>query len=123
MSHEPPDSPDELRRRFAAALHPDKRVPKVPIIGRGCTTAESFTHHIAEYLRYPTLRRLPDETDGQFLVRRLDQLKVYSRHWSLANLESLTPDLLNLAAIQICSAAANYAQDQVCERAKKEGRQ
>jgi hypothetical protein len=118
MSKTPPDLPDsaaDLRRRFAAALHPEQRVPTVPIIGRGCTTAECFTHHIAQYLGYPRLHQEPGETEEQFLVRRLNQLKVYSRHWALATLESLTPELLELAALQICSAAANYAQDKVCE--------
>jgi hypothetical protein len=112
---EPPDSAADLRRRLAAASQPDRSVPTVPIIGRGCTTAECFTHHVAQYLGYPRLHQEPGETEGQFLVRRLNQLKVYSRHWAQASLESLTPDLLALAAMQICDAAANFAQDKVCE--------
>jgi hypothetical protein len=120
MSNEPPDdSASNLRRRLAAALQPDKRVPTVPIIGRGCTTAERFTFQLVQCLGYPTLEREPNETDDRFLIRRLNQLKVYSRHWALATLETLTPDLLNLAAMQICDAAANYAQDRNCERAHK----
>lgn len=114
------DAAAELRRRLARALQPNARVPKVAIIGRGCTIAESFTHHIATFLGYPRLQRESDETENQFLIRRLNQLKVYSRHWALSNLDSLSPDLLSLAAMQICDAAANFAQDRNCERAHRE---
>lgn len=122
MSNEPPDeSTAAIRRRLARALYPDG-VPTVPIIGRGhieALTRESFTRHIAHALGLPTLHQEPPETDEQFLIRRLDQIKFVSRYWSQTRLESLTPGLLNLAAMQICDAAANYAQDRICERAQR----
>jgi hypothetical protein len=126
MSKTPPDPPDsaaDLRRRLAAALHPDQSVPKVPIIGRGnlaALTRESFTSHIAQALGLPRLHQESPETDAQYLIRRLNQIKFVSRYWSLTRLESLTQDLFNLAAMQICDAAANYAQDRNYERAQKE---
>ena len=110
---------DDLRRRFAAAFEPEHRVPTVPIIGRGCITAEHFTREIARVLGYPQLQRAPDETDEAFLIRRLEQLKFWSRPWANCRLESLSPDLLRLAAMQICDCAANAAQDRVCEPAHR----
>jgi hypothetical protein len=108
-----------MRKRFAEALTPGEAQPEVPIIGRGCFTGESFTARIAEALGYKRPRRGPDETDAQFLIRRLKPLQFYSRHWANADLESLDPALLELAAMQICSAAADTAQDRVCEPAHR----
>jgi hypothetical protein len=121
--NEPPDDPAaELRRRLARALHPEQRTPKVPIIGRGnfdALTRETFTRHIAQALGLPTLHKEPLESDQQYLIRRLDQIKFVSRHWSMARLDSIAPELFRLAAMQICDAAANYAQDRSCERAQR----
>lgn len=122
MSELPPDdSAAAMRRRLARVLNPD-RVPIVPIIGRGhveAVTRESFTARIAEALELPTLCRGPRESDEQFLICRLNQLKAYNRHWALASLESLTPEMLKLAALQICNAAADHAQDRIAGRGRR----
>jgi hypothetical protein len=121
MSKLPPDdSAAGLRRRLTAALQPDRRVPTVPIIGRGCITDAGFSRTIAQSLGLPTLTALPDETEGAFLVRRLNQIKFVSRYWANTSLESLAPEWLTLAAMQICDAGANYAQDRICERVMRE---
>jgi hypothetical protein len=88
----------------------------IPVIGQGCTTDERFTRMIAHGLGLPELYRAPGETDRQFLIRRLAQLQWINRHWAHARLDLLTPDLLALAAMQICNYAADYCQDRICER-------
>jgi hypothetical protein len=88
---------------------------KIPIIGRGCRTDEHFTADIARVLGYPTLQRAPDATAEQFLIRRLEPLKFYSRPWANADLTHLTPAELDVAAAQIVNAAADAAQDRLCE--------
>ena len=123
MSELPPeDSAAQMRRRLARVLFPEGVVPTVPIIGRGhleAVTRESFTTHIAQALELPTLHREGQESDEQYLIRRLNQLKRYNRHWAHATLECLPPDLLKLAAMQICNAAADHAQDRMCERVQR----
>jgi hypothetical protein len=88
----------------------------VPIIGRGCPSVQWFTRVLARSLGLPELHQDSGETEQQFLLRRLDQIKWCNRHWALAHLERLTPELLELAAMQICDAAANYCQDKGVER-------
>ncbi len=92
-----------------------QRVSNIPIIGAGGRTDEYFTADIARVLGYPALHRVPGETLEQFLIRRLAQLQLYSRPWANASLECLAPNELELAAMQICNAAANAAQDRLCE--------
>jgi hypothetical protein len=122
MSELPPDDPAAaMRRRLARVLYPDG-VPIVPIIGRGhveTVSSESFTTHVARALELPALNREPQESEEQYLIRRLNQLKPYNRHWAHATLECLPPDLLKLAALQICNAAADHAQDRACTRARR----
>jgi hypothetical protein len=95
-------------------------VTEVPIIGRGCRFDASFTHHIARSLGLVELHQEPDESEVQFLVRRLTQIQWVSRHWARSNLQKLDADLLKVAAVQICNAAADYCQDRIAERLHRE---
>lgn len=87
----------------------------IRIIGRGCRSDAVFTVQIAQALELPELHQDPGETDERYLIRRLAQLQWCSRHWAHADLGALSPDLLVLAAMQICSAAADYCQDRTAE--------
>jgi hypothetical protein len=88
----------------------------VAVIGRGCRSDAFFTQTIAQSLGLPELRRQPGEADERFLVRRLAQIQWCNRHWAHCDLARLSPDLLALAATQICAAAADYCQDRIAER-------
>jgi hypothetical protein len=92
----------------------------ISVIGRECTTEEHFTAMLTQSLGFPEVRRPPGESDERFLIRRLEPLKWCSRHWALAHLDRLPPKLLELAAMQICNAAADYCQDRACERHERE---
>ena len=89
-------------------------------IGQRCTTGEHFTSQLARALRLPELARAPDESDRDWLIRRVDQLKFISRHWSLTDLSPLDDETLALAASQICNACADYCQDKIAERLNRE---
>jgi hypothetical protein len=91
-------------------------VSAIPVIGRGCRSDAVFTREIARALGLPELLREPGETDERFLIRRLAQIQWCSRHWAHADLDALSPDLLALAAMQICTAGADYCQDRIAER-------
>ncbi|HLJ39489.1 MAG TPA: hypothetical protein VKT54_13875 [Steroidobacteraceae bacterium] len=91
----------------------------IAIIGRGCRSDAAFTREIARALGLPELPREPGETDERYLIRRLSQIQWCNRHWAHADLYALSPDLLALAAMQICAAAADYCQDRTAERMQR----
>lgn len=85
-------------------------------IGQRCTTDEAFTSRLVCALDLPALTRTPGESDREWLIRRVDQLKWVSRHWNETDLSLLDDEKLALAASQICSACADYCQDKLAER-------
>jgi hypothetical protein len=84
-------------------------------IGQLCTTDEHLTSKLARTLDLPKLTRAPDESDRDWLIRRVDQLKWISRHWNETDLSLLDGETLALAASQICNACADYCQDKIAE--------
>jgi hypothetical protein len=98
-------------------------VSRIPLIGRRCTTEPHFTAHICRFLKLEHPQRLPEETDQQYLSRRLQVLQWISRQWMRADLAALSPEELRTAAVQICNQAADYCQDRAAERAQRLQRQ
>lgn len=96
---------------------------QIPIIGRGCTTEPHFTAEICRVLELPHPQRLPEETDQQYLVRRLQVIQWISRQWMKAPLEVLSSEELRVAAMQICNQAADYCQDRNAEHIERASRQ
>lgn len=88
-------------------------------IGQRCTTNEHFTSGLARALDLPTLSRAPEESDRDWLIRRVDQLKWISRHWNETDLSRLDEETLALATSQICNACADYCQDKIAERVNR----
>jgi hypothetical protein len=91
-----------------------------PHVGQLSTTNENFTRMLCEKLKWPVPVRKPGETDDTFLARRVEHLKVYSPQWASVDLTKLSHDELELAASQICNAAADYGQTQIAERLARE---
>jgi hypothetical protein len=110
------DHAGRVRRKFAAAMRGLRLDSRLRQIGRECTTEAFFTEMLARQLGQPGLTRAPGEGDSAWLIRRLDQLKWISRHWINAQLERLSPEELQIAAMQICHTAADYCQDRAVER-------
>ena len=71
---------------------------------------------LCETPKWPVPNREPGETDDTFLARRVQHLKVYSPQWATVDLTKLSHDELELAASQICNAAADNSQSYVAER-------
>jgi hypothetical protein len=92
------------------------------IIRPSCVTEEHFTWELNYQLDVPQLSRLPDEDERQFLIRRLKPLQWISRHWSETDLGRLSDRELDIAANQICNAAANYCQDRGTEKMLRESK-
>lgn len=90
-------------------------------IGRGCTYSEVFTSNIYRCLDLAPPVREAEESDEAFLIRRLKPIQWISRRWMRADLEALSPDRLDIAAQQICAAAADYCQDRIAERLHRSG--
>jgi hypothetical protein len=65
-------------------------------IGQHCRTDEHFTCKLARALDLPKLTRAPDESDRDWLIRRVDQLKWISRHWNETDLSLLDGETLAL---------------------------
>ena len=95
-------------------------MPSTPQVGQRCTTNESFTRMLCEKFKWPVPEREPGETDDAFLGRRVEHLKVYCPQWASVDLTKLSHDELELAASQICNAAADYGQTQIAERMARE---
>ncbi|MHB1872824.1 MAG: hypothetical protein ACYCT1_18515 [Steroidobacteraceae bacterium] len=89
-------------------------------VGQRCTTNEHYTSMLARELGLPELARGPDESDREWLIRRVDQLKWISIQWHEQDLSLLDDEALGRAASQICSACADYCQNKVAERLNRE---
>ena len=76
-----------------------------------CVTEEHFTFELHRNLGLPQVHRLLTDTDRTFLIRWIKPLQCISRQWNRAELERLTDIELDIAANQICHAAADYCQD------------
>lgn len=90
-------------------------------IGRRCTTDEHFTSELARQLALPALFRLNGEPERDWLIRRVDQLRWASLRWERVDLGKLAPKELEIAAEQICEAAAVYCLTRGAERDYKVG--
>jgi hypothetical protein len=89
------------------------------MIGRDrCRIDSWFLRLCAHGLRLPELDRAADETARAFWLRQLEQLKFCSRPWAFADLTLLTPELFDLAAMQIATCASDMAQDCLALRSK-----
>ena len=79
-----------------------------------CSIAPDFTTLLCEKLGFPHPVRTPDESDRQYLIRRLSVIQCISRKWSQRShtaLARLSDDGLHVAGSQICDEVADYLQD------------